>query len=139
MTTLTPKPAPAARAELDPSKTRPLAHSIPKNGFVYEQVLRDEHYAIYKQRLKAESSQGLPVRGCLAYEVWRIQVEAEQVIMGKVVPQRERGPSDSQFGTFGWSYPSLERAKAKMRDLREAREAGVSTSEAAVATSSPSE
>jgi hypothetical protein len=57
----------SANPPLDPSKTRPLALTIPKNGFTYEQVLRDGDYAIYKQRLNAEGDK--PVRGCLAFEV----------------------------------------------------------------------
>jgi hypothetical protein len=107
MTTRTPKPP------LDPSKTRPLAASIPKNGFTYELILRDGNYAIYQQRLR-------PGVGCLAFEVWHIQVEPEGKIMDKVVPQREVGPSNESFGWQGWSYPDLGRAKAKMRALIEA-------------------
>lgn len=92
------------------SKTRPLGDSYSKNGFHYELILRRDDLAIFKQRLR-------PGVGCLAYELIRIKVAPATVIMGKEVPEREIAPSNESFGVDGWSYPTLELAKAKMRKL----------------------
>jgi hypothetical protein len=89
---------------------RVLEPAFNKNGFTYELVRREGDVAIYKQRLR-------PGVGCLAYEVWRIRVKEQSIMFGNIVPRREVGPSDSDFGTYGWSYPDLPRAKAKMAEL----------------------
>ena len=95
------------------SVPRPLAATFSKNGFTYELVLRDGDVAIYKQRLR-------PGVGCLAFEVVRVRVAQPGVIKDTVVPLREYAPGNEEFGTWGWSYPTLDRAKAKMRELQDA-------------------
>lgn len=91
----------------------PLTFS--KNTFHYEQILRDGQFAIYKQRLR-------PGAGCLAFEVIRIKQIPESKMFGSVVEAHEAGPSNEAFGTDGWSYPTLERAKAKFHTLVAAAE-----------------
>lgn len=92
----------------------PLGDSFSKNGFHYEQILRDGNWAIFKQRLR-------PGVGELAYEVIRIKVAPEWIVGGKVIPAHEVGPSNEEFGKFGWSYPTLERAKVKFYEMVEKR------------------
>ena len=91
----------------------PLPLSFAKNGFHYEQILRRGNLAIYKQRLR-------PGVGCLAFEVIRIKQIPDTVMFKRQVPAHEAGPSNEDFGSHGWSYPTLERAKEKMRVLEEA-------------------
>lgn len=99
---------------------KPMPLAFVKNTFAYEQVLRNGQFAIYKQRLNATADK--PVRGCLAYEVIRIKQVPEGEMFGKVVEAHEAGPSNEQFGTDGWTYPDLERAKAKFHALLAAAE-----------------
>ena len=99
-------------------KSMPL--TFVKNTFAYEQVLRDGQFAIYKQRLNATADK--PVRGCLAYEVIKIREKEESVMFGNIVEAHEVGPSNEDFGQFGWSYPTLERAKDKLHALIAAAE-----------------
>jgi hypothetical protein len=91
-----------------------------KNTFFYEQILRNGQFAIYKQRLNATADK--PVRGCLAFEVIKIREKEECVMFDKVVEAHEVGPSNEDFGQFGWSYPTLERAKDKLHLLIAAAE-----------------
>lgn len=99
---------------VDPTQRRLLGTTFNKNGYTYEQVLRDGNIAIFKQRLR-------PGVGELAYETIIIQIKPAVTIKGKFVPEREAAPSDEAFGTLGWSYPTLERAKAKFHELLKAR------------------
>jgi len=101
-----------------PIPARPLGTTFTKNGFHYELVMREGNVALFKQRLR-------PGAGCLAYEVIRIRVAEATTIMGKDVPRREVGPSNSEWGTHGWTYPAddLPRAKAKFAALVAAEQA----------------
>lgn len=94
---------------------KPMPPTFSKNGFHYEQLLRDGQFAIYKQRLR-------PGAGCLAFEVIKIRQKEESMMFGKTVEAHEVGPSNEDFGQFGWSYPTLERAKAKFHELVAAAE-----------------
>lgn len=96
---------------------KPLGTTYRKNTFHYEQITRDGDVAIFKQRLR----EGV---GCLAYEVIIVQQDPEREIAGVVIPAHERAPGNEDFGKKGWSYPSLERARAKMRELVAAAEKG---------------
>jgi len=66
--------------------------------------------AIYKQRLEEG-------RGCLAYEVIYIRQREETKLFNNVMPATEYGPSNENFGHFGWSFPDLERAEKKLDEL----------------------
>lgn len=94
---------------------KPLPLTFTKNTFAYEQVLRDGQIAIYKQRLNATADK--PVRGCLAYEVIKIQQVPAGEMFGRPVEAHEIGPSNESWGTQGWTYPTLDRAKAKFHAL----------------------
>ena len=89
---------------------RPLPATFIKNTFTYELVMRDGQCAIYKQRLRT----GV---GCLAYEVFRIEVKPEGEMFGKIIPMREVAPSNEAFGFTAWSFQTLDRAKTKLKEL----------------------
>jgi ASC-1-like (ASCH) protein len=95
---------------------KPLGDSYSKNTFYYELVVRSGDIAIFKQRLR-------PGEGCLAYEVIKVQKHETYVIKDKkkgienVILAHEGAPGNEQWGTFGWTYPTLERAKEKYHAL----------------------
>ena len=89
---------------------KPLGTTYRKNTFHYEQITRDGDIAIFKQRLR----EGV---GCLAYEVIVIRKDPEREIAGVVIPAHERAPGNEEWGRFGWTFPTLERARAKMKEL----------------------
>lgn len=101
----------------NPLPFRPLGSTYKKNTFHYELVTRDGDLAIFKQQLR-------PGVGCLAFEVIRIRVAPALTIMGKDVPEREIAPSNEDFGSYGWSYPTLAKAKGKYHELLEQRDGG---------------
>jgi hypothetical protein len=96
---------------------KPLPDSFAKNGFTYEKIMREGNLAIYQQRLR-------PGAGCLAFEVFRVRESkgGTYTVGGKTLTAMpaETGPSNEDFGKTAWSYPALERAKAKFRALLEA-------------------
>lgn len=94
---------------------KPMPLTFTKNIFHYEQILRDGQFAIYKQRLR-------PGAGCLAFEVIRIKQVPECEMFGKIVEAHESGPGNERWGQDGWTYPTLERAKAKFHALVAAAE-----------------
>ena len=89
---------------------KPLGNTFKKNSFHYELVVRDGDIAIFKQRLR-------PGEGCLAYEVIKVLKAETYEIAGNTVEAHEYAPGNEAFGRDGWTFPTLERAKAKMREL----------------------
>lgn len=83
-----------------------------KNKFYYELVLRQDDFAIFRQRLE-------PGRGCLAYEVIRIRFREESTIFDKIWPAAEYAPSNEEWGTHGWTLPTLEAAQIKLKEVIE--------------------
>jgi hypothetical protein len=81
-----------------------------KNTFFYEQVKRIGNLAIYKQRLEEG-------RGCLAYEVIYIRRRKETLLFDNIMPATEYGPSNEEFGRFGFSFPTLETAEKRFLEL----------------------
>lgn len=87
-----------------------LGTAYKKNTFYFEQVERQGQIAIFKQRLR-------PGVGCLAFEVIRIREEPERIIQGVTIPAHERAPGNEEWGRHGWTYPTIDDARAKMRAL----------------------
>lgn len=92
-----------------------------KNGFYYELVEREGNLAIYKQRQR-------PGVGFLAYELIRVRTLPAGVLFGQTVEAREACPRNEDWGKFGWTFPTLEAARQKMRDLQMADAARSSVS-----------
>lgn len=76
-----------------------------KDGFIYWQICRTDHAAIYEQRM----TDGRRV----FYEVWKIRARPPYTIEGRSYPQSERGPGSEHWGTFGWTFYRLEDARRK--------------------------
>lgn len=92
---------------------KPLGTTYRKNTFHYEQIVREGNIAIFKQRLR-------PGEGCLAYEVIHVRQDPEREIAGVIIPAHERAPGNEDWGKFGFTLPTLESARAKMKEMLEA-------------------
>jgi hypothetical protein len=82
--------------------TLPL--KLRKNGFNYTQVLRDGNKAIYAQSVTPKLTY---------FEVMIIKSRPEEVIKGKILPEREVFPGNEDFGYTAWTCMTLERAMEK--------------------------
>jgi hypothetical protein len=83
-----------------------------KNKFYYELVVRQGNFGIFRQRLE-------PGKGCLAYEVIHIRFREETILFDKVWPATEYAPSNEEWGSHGWTLPTLEAAQNKLKELVE--------------------
>ena len=79
-----------------------------KNGLpmTATQIKRLENVAIYKDR-NSETD----------YEVVIINIDKTRTIYGVIYPEREVYPSPEDWGTYAWSFNSLERALIKFNSL----------------------
>jgi hypothetical protein len=96
-------------------KTLPC--EIKRIGFCFEQVTRRGDLAIYKQRLH-------PGVGCLAFEVIRILQRPARRAFGQAFAAQEVYPTSEQWGTYGFTLPTLEAAQAKLAELESAEPTG---------------
>ena len=79
------------------------------NGFTYSQMEREGLITLYAVIHKTGK--------ILGYEVAILTVELAEKIRGVTYPKRERFPSNKDFGTNGWYYQHLERAKSCFNGL----------------------
>lgn len=71
-----------------------LEKTIKKNGFRYEQLNRNDVYAIYAQFWNNE---------LIGHEVFKINKYAEREIAGVKIEAHEALAGDNQFGVTAWS------------------------------------
>jgi hypothetical protein len=92
----------------------PLPINLVINGFNYHQVVREGDVAIYSQE-------------GFAYEVIIVQRHNGYTAFGKTYPPAEYYPKNEDWGKKAWTISGgddvLHRAKVKMREVIEAREA----------------
>ena len=79
-----------------------------KNGFEYRFRQKGRRSYIYAQRGTNSDE---------AYEVFLIRYREERIINGKILPAKERFPSNEDFGRFAWTYRTWEEAWNKFCDL----------------------
>jgi hypothetical protein len=101
-------PASAEGGERNGPLHRPLAVTFRHDGFGYRQIAREGDGAIYEQ------SKGGKVR---AFEVIRIRRRAGFEIEGRTVEPAEVYPASEQWGTDGWTLPTLARALEKLKEI----------------------
>ena len=97
-----------------------LPHKIRKNGFGYTQILCCGDYYIYEQDYNSgidypEGDTPLELR---FYEVFKVRVRPVETIKGKHYSEREVFPSNCDFGTYAWAYPTFEMALNKLMKLK---------------------
>lgn len=97
---------------MDSPAIKPLGPTYAKNGFTFELIVRRGPFAIYQQRLR-------PGVGCLAYEVIRVKEKQDVTMFNRLVEAHESAPSNEDWGRWGWTFPTLALAEAKMKWLEE--------------------
>lgn len=84
-----------------------LPTKFSEKGFTYTQIKRKGNKAIYEQNL----------RGSKSFEVIFINRHEKYEIAGNEIPASETYPSSSSWGTYGWTYMSLDEAIKKYNNL----------------------
>ncbi len=83
-----------------------LAEVINRNGFIYKQIKRGDRAAIYSQIISDEEIRG----NFEAFEVFKIKIGKAKVVFGVELPEKEKFPSDEDFGKWAWSFVDYETA-----------------------------
>jgi len=73
---------------------KPLEKTIKKNVFIYEQLNRNDVYAIYAQFYNGD---------LIGHEVFKINKYQEREISGVKIEAHEAMAGDNQFGITAWS------------------------------------
>lgn len=89
---------------------KPLKESFSRKGFTFTLLKREGDKAIYEQKMGSK---------LLAYEVIKVRRHDGYTIAGVFMEPSETYPSDSDWGTYGWTYTKLEQAKTKYDSLNE--------------------
>lgn len=85
-----------------------------KNGYHYRLVKRTDRGAIYSQ----STVPNLPLNGkACAYEVVRVRVRTERQFGAVTINAGEYLPSTNDWGRYGWTFPDLEGAEAKLAEI----------------------
>ena len=85
-----------------------LPKEFSKKGFNFREIKRKGNVAIY-ERSKGESVKH--------YEVAVIKSHQGFNLGGSFIAPSEVYPCDSQWGIYGWTLPSLEKAEEKFEDI----------------------
>jgi hypothetical protein len=85
-----------------------LAEKINRNGYIYTQLKRGEKAAIYEQIFE-----DLGDSTVVGYEVFKIRIGKSKVVFGVELPEKEKFPSDEDFGKWAWSYREINKAMEK--------------------------
>lgn len=82
-----------------------LAEVINRNGYIYKQLKRTDKAAMYSQSdvedLEADFR---------AFEVFKIKIGKAKIVFGVELPEKEKFPSDEDFGKWAWTYTDYEKA-----------------------------
>ena len=86
----------------------PLPQILMKNTYTYVLYRRGIKALIYEQRVSKK---------IIAYEVFKKIISPEKNIKGKILPPREKFPSNEDFGFTAWSCKTKQRASEKFHEL----------------------
>ena len=89
-----------------------LAEEINRNGFLYKQIKRSDKGAVYEQIFS-----GMENNKTIAYEVFKIRIGKPKVVFGVELPEKEKFPGDDDFGKWAWTYPDIEKAFSKFKQI----------------------
>lgn len=87
---------------------KPLKENFTKKGFEYKLIKRVGDKAIFEQ------TKGKKIK---LYEVIKIRRHDGYTIAGVTMEPAETYPSDSEWGTFGWTFTNLEKAQEKLESI----------------------
>ena len=85
-----------------------LSSKVRKNGFAYTLVCRGGRSCLYAQHVTPEM---------ICFEVFIIRINKVKSIKGNIIPEKERFPSDEDFGKTAWSFSNYDSALAKFNEL----------------------
>lgn len=92
---------------------KPLPISYNKNGFTFNQIIREGDVAVYEQIIPETGKR-------IAYEVFEVMKKKAATINGSIIEARETSPSNEQWGTNGFTVYDLSHAKVKQGILSQA-------------------
>jgi hypothetical protein len=82
-----------------------------KNGYRFVLIKTDNKIAMYEQRSKDRPNI------ISAYEIHKLRMWPKPSVSAKVKVEGVRLPSNEDWGTFGWTYTSKERALEKYMEI----------------------
>jgi hypothetical protein len=82
-----------------------------KNGYEHQVLWRDEEFAITEVR-------DLETKMVYCFEAFKIKVRKPSEIKGKNYPASESSPCNESWGVYGFTLPTLEKAKNKINQLK---------------------
>lgn len=85
-----------------------IKESFKKSVFNYTLIKRSENTVIYKQEHEGR---------IIAYEVHKIRFAKPFVLAGNELNAREYLASDGEFGRYGWTFKSKNKALFKFAEL----------------------
>lgn len=88
-------------------KTLPLSWT--RSGFTHQVIRREGMVALVRRQHRDVSD--------LHWEVVKIRVHPERLLQERRIEAGEAYPSSEQWGKRGWTYKSLENARAKFEEL----------------------
>ena len=85
-----------------------VAKILYRNGYKYTQLCKGKRSYIYEQALSEKRK---------AYDVFLIKTYPEWEFNGVKHEAAERFPTNEAFGYWAWTYPTLEKAMKKFKEL----------------------
>lgn len=85
-----------------------LPQKLRKNGFDYILIKRGKRTLIYGQYIKSR---------IISYEDFRIRIKPRQEFNGKIFLEREKFPSNEDFGYGAFSIREYDRAIKKFEEM----------------------
>lgn len=95
---------------------KPIALEFTHGSMTYRQVMRSGNIAIYHQTEEFDGQQKHR-----SYEVVKIRIRKPRTLFGMEYPLMEVYPKSEDWGTYGWTYPTLEAAEKRFAGLVEAK------------------
>jgi hypothetical protein len=96
-----------------------LADVINRNGYIYKQLKRTDKAAMYSQS-DAEDLEA----DFKAFEVFKIKIGKAKVVFGVELPEKEKFPSDEDFGKWAWTYTDYGKAMDRFNKIENGIEDG---------------
>ena len=85
-----------------------LSSKIRKNGFDYALICRGRRTCLYAHNVSPKTT---------GFEVILIRINKAKTINGTFIPEKERFPSNEDFGRYAWSYSDYDYALRKFNKL----------------------
>ena len=82
-----------------------LADDINRNGYIYKQLKRTDKAALYSQSVADDRDSKFE-----AFEVFKIKIGKAKIVFGVELPEKEKFPSDEDFGKWAWTYTDYHKA-----------------------------